>query len=270
MPEGVHARADTHCVGVTATQTSVPRTRRWRLRCARIDIALLHGFAAGPFTWRDTALRLRDGGHRVMALDRPWVALEEQVHATLTALDAAGMNRAVLVGHSAGAEVAVAAAAQAPERVRALILLGPVLGRGAPPIARALARTPGTDRVAPAMLRAACRAFLPRALGSVMRSAGPLDPSVVEGYRQPLLEPGVTESLWAMTRADPPGDELLAAARNLLHPCLVVVGDHDRWTTPVPVPGARAVTLERCGHLPHEEQPERTAEEILRFLDDLA
>ena len=33
------------------------------------------------------------------------------------------------------------------------------------------------------------------------------------------------------------------------------------------IPGAKLVTLERCGHLPPFEQPERFAEVVLDFLD---
>ena len=57
-------------------------------------------------------------------------------------------------------------------------------------------------------------------------------------------------------------------------PTLVVWGAHDRlvplaygeaWARSIP--GARLVTLDRCGHLPPLEQPERFAEVVLGFLD---
>jgi pimeloyl-ACP methyl ester carboxylesterase len=47
------------------------------------------------------------------------------------------------------------------------------------------------------------------------------------------------------------------------------VGRTDQWATPVPLRHARTVVLDRCGHLPHEEQPGRTAREILAFVDGL-
>ena len=57
-------------------------------------------------------------------------------------------------------------------------------------------------------------------------------------------------------------------------PTLVVWGADDRlvplaygeaWARSIP--GARLVTLDRCGHLPPLEQPERFAEVALGFLD---
>ena len=64
-----------------------------------------------------------------------------------------------------------------------------------------------------------------------------------------------------------------AAVRSRLEeidqPCLVLVGTTDRWATPVPMRHARTVVLDRCGHVPHEEQPERTAREVLSFIDAL-
>ena len=228
-------------------------------------LGLLHGFGAGAFTWRAILDPLR-AVHEVAVLDRPWAPLDEQIEATVRAL---GSDAWVLVGHSAGAEVALGVTLAAPARVRGLVLLGPVVGRGAPRLVRAAARIPGSERVAPAVLRTASGL-----LGPVLRRAWD-DPSsvseeVVEGYRRPLLEPGVAEALWAMTRAgnDP------AAVRSRLgeidQPCLILVGTSDRWATGVPVRHGRTVVLDRCGHLPQEEQPERTAREILSFVDRLA
>jgi pimeloyl-ACP methyl ester carboxylesterase len=174
----------------------------------------------------------------------------------------------VLVGHSAGAEVALGVVLARPDCVRGLVLLGPVVGRGAPRLVRAVARVPGCERVAPALLRVGT-GFL----GPVLRRAW-YDPScvsaeVVEGYRRPLEEPGVAEALWAMAQAD--GDR--AAVRlhldEIEQPCLVIVGNTDRWATPVPLRHGRTVVLDRCGHLPQEEQPARTAREILSFVEGL-
>jgi pimeloyl-ACP methyl ester carboxylesterase len=64
-----------------------------------------HGRSAPP----------RDGSYAVAAMGAD----------VLAAADAAGLRRFVLVGHSQGAAVAIAAAAQAPGRVAGLVLLDP-------------------------------------------------------------------------------------------------------------------------------------------------
>jgi pimeloyl-ACP methyl ester carboxylesterase len=119
--------------------------------------------------------------------------------------------------------------------------------------------------VAPGLLRAGAGL-----LGPVLRRAWD-DPSsvseeVIDGYRRPLQEPGVAEALWAMTRADGDHDAVRSRLSEIGQPCLVLVGRADRWATSVPVRHGRTVVLDRCGHLPHEEQPDRTAREILSFV----
>jgi pimeloyl-ACP methyl ester carboxylesterase len=232
-----------------------------------IRLGLLHGFGATAFTWRAIVEPLR-AVHAVSVLERPWGPLDQQIAATVQSLERDASGEWVLVGHSAGAEVALGVALATPDRVRGLVLLGPVVGRGAPRLVRAAARVPGAERVAPALLRASSAL-----LGPVLRRAWD-DPSsvteeVVEGYRRPLEEPGVAEALWAMARA---GDDRAAVRSHLDEidqPCLVLVGRSDRWATPVPLRRSRRVVLDRCGHLPQEEQPARTAREILCFVDAL-
>lgn len=207
--------------------------------------------------------------HPVTVLDRPWGPLDEQIATTVRALEPGAADGWVLVGHSAGAEVALGAALAAPGRVRGLVLLGPVVGRGAPRLVRAIARVPGSARVGPALLRAGSGL-----LGPALRRAWD-DPSavskhVVDGYRRPLLVPGVAEALWAMTRADDGRAAVRSSLGRIGQPCLVVVGRADRWATPVAVPNGRTVMLDRCGHLPQEEQPAATVREILSFVKELS
>src|SRR5205807_9865975 len=94
-------------------------------------ILLLHG---QPGTARDWD-RVRDAiGTRAetIAIDRPgWdgdrppADLAGNAQAALDALDAAGAERAVVVGHSFGGAVAAWVAATHRERVRALVLVAP-------------------------------------------------------------------------------------------------------------------------------------------------
>jgi len=204
----------------------------------------------------------------VVALDRPWAPMTEQVAATVEALDLARLEDAVLVGHSAGAEVALGVALAQPARVRALVLIAPVVGQGPPWFARALVRAPASGRVGPPLLRAGTRV-----LGPVLRrlwyDPALVDAAVVDGYRGPLHEPGVAEALWAMSASDTGGRLPVSRLEEVTQPALVIIGDHDPWARPLPLPTARTVLFDRCGHLPHEELPERTVGEIEAFLAGL-
>jgi pimeloyl-ACP methyl ester carboxylesterase len=73
-----------------------------------------------------------DRAPNVIAIERPgWdgrtavTGLAGNARAALAALDAAGVSRATVVGHSLGAAVAAWVAASAPERVARLVLVAP-------------------------------------------------------------------------------------------------------------------------------------------------
>lgn len=228
-----------------------------------MELGLLHGFAATAFTWRRLIPEL-DPMHRVVALERPWVAREGQVTATLGELDRHRLDRPVLIGHSAGAEIAIMTALRQPDRVGGLVLVAPVIGRGAPTLVRQIAALPGTDRVAPALLRAGARFFGPALRATVHERKG-VTAADVRGYRDPLLEAGVMEALWTLSRQPSARTGEVDLGR-LTQPCLIITGESDRWTNVAPSVPTKQLVLASCGHLPHEEQPQQTAAAINEFL----
>lgn len=97
------------------------------------------------FVWRPLARRrpvvrfaYRGHARSEFPADPDAIAVEHTVADTLTAMDAAGIDRAVLVGHSYGVQVAWAAHGAAPGRVAGLVA---VAGTVYPPL-------PGGDRLA--------------------------------------------------------------------------------------------------------------------------
>lgn len=94
---------------------------------------LLHGQPGSASDWQLVADRLPETLD-VVALDRPGYGTSRQpaggfrygARAVLAELDARGIGRTVLVGHSYGGGVALAVAGLAPERVEALVLLASV------------------------------------------------------------------------------------------------------------------------------------------------
>jgi pimeloyl-ACP methyl ester carboxylesterase len=96
-------------------------------------VVLLHGQPGSGADWQQVASRLPDG-LGVLAPDRPGYGASPRPAGGFTAgarkvvaeLDARGIDRAVLVGHSYGGGVALATAQLAPERVEALVLLASV------------------------------------------------------------------------------------------------------------------------------------------------
>lgn len=113
-------------------------------------LVLLHGFAASAFSWREAVEPLSDLG-TVIAFDRPAFGLtgrplpgdwtgenpyspETRPDLTVSLMDKLGVEKAVLVGHSAGGTVAVHTALRHPDRVEALVLVAPAVydGGGGP------------------------------------------------------------------------------------------------------------------------------------------
>ena len=96
-------------------------------------IVLLHGQPGSRSDW-DAVIAALPPGTDAVALDRPGYhsspfppgSLEDNATWLIRELDDAGIDNAILVGHSYGGGVALAAATQAPERVRGLVLLASV------------------------------------------------------------------------------------------------------------------------------------------------
>ncbi|MBK8783272.1 MAG: alpha/beta hydrolase [Anaerolineales bacterium] len=119
---------------------------------------LLHGFGASLFSWREVTEPLSQFG-TVIAYDRPAFGLTErplewegespygpqaQVNIVIGLMDELGIEKAILVGNSAGGTVSMQVALQHPERVEALILVDAAVyaGGGAPSWSRPILKTP--------------------------------------------------------------------------------------------------------------------------------
>ena len=96
-------------------------------------LVLLHGQPGSPADWQEVTRRL-PAPLRAVAIDRPGygasplppAGFAANARAVLGELDSRGIQRAVLVGHSYGGGVALAAASLAPHRVEAVVLLASV------------------------------------------------------------------------------------------------------------------------------------------------
>nr|WP_244206686.1 alpha/beta hydrolase [Caballeronia pedi] len=106
-----------------------------------LPVVLLHGIGSGAASWL-RQLDVLGAKRRVLAWDAPGYGVSSRVtsespiasdyaNALSAWLDALGVTRCVLVGHSLGAIIAGSFAADMPERVAGLMLISPAAGYGA-------------------------------------------------------------------------------------------------------------------------------------------
>jgi pimeloyl-ACP methyl ester carboxylesterase len=246
-------------------------------------LLLLHGMASSIYTWSEVL----DGfarEHDVVALDLPGFGQSDQPaqlgfaalpRAVIGVMDSLALPRASLVGSSLGGAVAVAVAAERPERVERLVLIdaaGFNLRRQEWPwLVRALQAAPGV-----LLERAPFRRWLTRlALRQVFLDQSKVTDERVEEYVAPMLRAGAVRSLRSLLASAPGAGDggFPALLARVTAPTLILWGKDDRW---VPVAdserfasalkGSRTIVLRRCGHLPQEERPAETLALVRSFL----
>jgi len=239
-------------------------------------MVLLHGFGASLFSWRKVLAPLGQFG-TVIAFDRPafglterplpgdWTGenpytVEAQVRLTLGLLDQLGVQRAILVGNSAGGTIAMLTAVRYPERVQALVSPAVYGGGGAPGWVRPLYAFPQVRRLGPLFVRFAL-ARLEGSLPSAWHDPSKIGPEVWEGYKKPLQVDNWDRAFWEFLVAGRPLD-LEKQLDRLTLPALVITGDDDRWVPTAQsvrlageLPNADLVVVPECGHVTQEEKP---------------
>jgi pimeloyl-ACP methyl ester carboxylesterase len=249
-------------------------------------LILEHGFAASLFSWREVLGPLAQK-RRVVAFDRPafglterpmeWegpnpYSVETQADLTISLMDALRIQKAILVGNSAGGTVATLAALRYPERIPALVLVDPAIHQGGRPAWFGwLARTPQMRRLGP---------LLARQIQKSGRKFGAMawhDPSrftdeIWQGYTRPLQAENWDRGLWYLTAAGGPTG-LAEQLDRLQMPVLVLTGDDDRIIPTEQsvrlageLPNAELVVFPDCGHVPQEECPGLFLEAVEGFL----
>jgi pimeloyl-ACP methyl ester carboxylesterase len=224
---------------------------------------MLHGQPGSARDWRALEAEL-DGRIDVLAIDRPGYdratapgGIAHSGEAAVAALDAAGHERALIVGHSFGGAVAAWLAVHHPDRVEGLVLVAPAANVASLlPVDRVLAAPLIGPLVSAAMLTGASLALRSRRL----RSRATLKAVVVEQRALikeiPLLD-----------------DELHLIAT----PTTIVFGSEDQIVPPDAtkrlarqISGAKLVKLEGAGHLLPWEHPKEVAEAIVATAAALA
>jgi pimeloyl-ACP methyl ester carboxylesterase len=243
---------------------------------------LLHGQPGGTRDWQGVIAELH-GRVEAIAIDRPgWDGhnpardLAGNARAALAALDALGVQRAIVAGHSLGGAIAAWLAARHPDRVAALVLAAPAANLASLyPADRWLAAPVAGELASAASMGGLGLALSIAPLRTRIAAVAKIDPDYLKAARRTLIDPSgwrayVTEQRWLIR--DLPALEARLGA--ITAPTTILVGASDRIVPPeasrrlaVQILGARLVVCQGAGHLLPQRNPGLVADAIVAALD---
>lgn len=245
-------------------------------------VVLLHGFGGSTYSWREVMPELARS-YRVVAIDlngfgyterpksRESYTREAQGKLVLGVLDALGIDRAHIFGHSYGGGLTLYLASRHPERFRSMVLVdssAPTYSddrrnraAGLRPLSELFVRSVA---LRPGMIR--------KALLRSYWDDSKVTPELVQAYLDRLRVEGVGRAYVGLTALAKPGERV--DLKKIDVPTLIIWGAHDTVISPGGgrraaelMPRAEFVLLEKSGHMPMEEEPEEFLRVVLPFLE---
>ena len=255
-----------------------------------LNLVLIHGFGSSLYTWHEVIDILGQAG-QVIAYDRIGYGLssrplkkewqgenpytpEAQPKIAQELMDEVGFVEAVLIGHAAGAAVALELALEHPEKVTGLILVDAAIYEGstAPAWVRPLLSTPQFNRLGPLFMRSIAGEPGTLFLRTAWHNPENLSDQTLAAYQQPYQVDNWDKALWEISKASrkPKFAERL---NELSVPTLVISGAEDSIVAPelserlaTEIKGADFALFEDCGHIPQEECSTAFADVVLDWL----
>jgi pimeloyl-ACP methyl ester carboxylesterase len=245
-------------------------------------LVLIHGLMSSAAEWARNIDALAQT-HRVFAIDLVGFGFSTRItercyslryfaQSVLEFLDAQGIARASLVGHSLGGGIALQIAHDAPERVDRMVLIAPgVYVFDLVRLVHLVLRVPFIPRAL------ACRVLSnPQMHASSLRNAlgdpSRLDRGAVTARERAARVKGTVDALLAMA-CSPHASDPLEGLNGVTAPTLILWGDRD-YILPLQhgerllreLPDARLMVLKGAGHVANEEFPESVNRLILEFM----
>ena len=251
-------------------------------------ILLLHGFGANVSTW-DLVLDELGAAGFVVAYDRAAFGFTErpetwsgtnpyssagQLEVIQALVDEFGDGKEVVIlGHSAGGNLAAAFAAANPESVDELILLAPAVYStgGGPSWLNWIYDIPQLNHVGPALVSSIATSGLDL-LQESYYDKSLVTEELTAKYTAPLKIVGWEKAFWNYNKA-PRTTNVDKQLALLTVPTLVITGDTDEVVATADsirlageLPNAQLVVIENCGHLPNEEKSQEFLTAVAGFL----
>lgn len=245
------------------------------LKTSSIPVVLVHGIAGSTRLWQAN-LSAIGAGHKVFAVDLPGhgcsgmpggpCSIDLFTRSLLDFLDACGLERVVLAGHSIGGHVCLKLALERPGRVAGLVLidsggLGPEIDVGfLKPLLSGVTR-----EAAEMMLR------------GLFANPEMVNRSMVDATFDALSRPGALEAVRSVVESAVPGgiqvESLAERLSELRAPVLIAWGAKDAVIplargkeAHASIPGAELWVAENVGHCPQIEAASNFNDRLLKFL----
>ena len=256
-------------------------------RADATPIVLLHGTGASLHTWEGWVAVLKKT-RRVVTLDLPGFGLtgpftgqyapddyrgDTVARFVLDVMDALKIERAVIGGNSLGGEVAWRAVTLAPQRFERLILAdasGYGLAPEGVPLGFRVAALPVVNRIAEHLLP---RAVVAGSVRSVYGDPSHVTDALVDRYFELTLREGNRRAMSLRLNQLEAGAHV-DRLKTLALPTLILWGGRDRLIPPAvaqqfarDIRGAQVVVFDGLGHVPQEEDPARTVQAVVEFLE---
>ena len=260
-----------------------------------MPVVLVHGAMASLHTW-EPWVEILGQRYRVITLDLPAHGLtgavpsgEYGAEAFTQTIDAVanevGLDTFVLGGNSMGGRATWRYALEHPQRVSAMVLVDSVPptnwqddsddseSRRSGPVAFSLLRQGWFRAIAGALDPAP---LIGQGLRAAYNDSPVVTEALVDRYYELIMREGTRAAILGRTNSYGDIDTKTPDLSLLTQPTLVIWGAQD---SVIPVsaaaafeaalPNVRTVIFDDLGHIPMEEDPQRTAAEVVSFLDAL-
>lgn len=247
-------------------------------------LVLVHGYLMSHFAWRGIIPELAKD-HDVIAIDLPGFGESDRPSPTdfrydaagyletvVGVLDALGLERASIIGHSMGGGIALYTAARQPSRIDKLVVIDslsypypvPVEGRVilAPYVGSFVFKTLYT--------RSIIRRYF---VGQIYGDKSLVTDELVDYVWERLNRPGGFDAAHACLKFVSDPSAVARSLRAIRAPTLIIWGERDRLFSPdnarrlqSDIPGAQVEIIAGSAHVPMDERPAELMQKLGPFL----
>jgi pimeloyl-ACP methyl ester carboxylesterase len=246
-----------------------------------LPLVLLHGTGSNLRTW-DGWIKTINGERRTLRLDLPAYGLtgpnsnhdystKRYVQFLHDFLKKINVSRCYLAGNSLGGKIAWEYALAYPQEVSKLILIDaagyPMPNKAAPMVFR-LAKNRILSKI---FLKVTPKFIIKKSLLDVYADDTKVTDSLVDQYHDMATREGIRAAFLSKKNNDATKNYL--KINSITQPTLVLWGDADNWITPdnaykfqKDLPNDTLIIYKNVGHVPMEEYPTKSANDVLDFL----